>query len=201
MKLLKLSGRVFDLWQEPRPLSSYIPPMRFTILIAILALQLFAGAAARAQCVALADLLAIGAEPAALASPKIVTDHLSFEWSYVGPTATAREPSWTFVPSGTSTAAALLVVRPQRPGQDVLLKSTQGSCVRDLTKELKSRKLKPQPVTCPNCEAVRYQASDFDVTLYSQMKGDFPFVVVVHQVPAGSPPAASTTKMAGSKNP
>ncbi|MDQ2769066.1 MAG: hypothetical protein M3Y54_01020 [Bacteroidota bacterium] len=175
--------------------------MRFTILLSILALQLFAGAAARAQCVALADLLAIGAEPTALASPKTVTDHLTFEWSYVGPTATAKEPSWTFVPSGTSTATALLVVRPQRPGQDVLLKTTQSSCVRELAKELKSRKLKPQPVTCPSCEAVRYQSSDFDVTLYSQMKGDYPFVVVVHQVPAGSPPAASNTKMNAIKNP
>lgn len=175
--------------------------MRFTIILSVLAVQLLAGAAARAQCIALTDLLAIGAEPAALASPKVVTDHLTFEWTYAAPNATIKEPNWTFVPSGGgNSATALLLVRPQRPGQDVLLKTSQASCVRELTKELKSRKLTAQPVTCPSCEAVRYQAPDFDVTLYSQMKGEYPFVVVVHQVPAAAPPAANS-KLAGVKNP
>lgn len=179
-----------------------ITPMRTVALAAILACQLLVGTVARAQCVALNDLLAIGAEPSALASPKVVTDHLTFEWTYGAPSAAIKEPNWTFVPSGGgSSATALLLVRPQRPGQDVLLKTSQSSCVRELTKELKSRKLTPQPVTCPSCEAVRYQAPDFDVTLYSQMKGDYPFVVVVHQVPAAAPPAASNTKLTGMKTP
>ena len=41
---------------------------------------------------------------------------------------------------------------------------------------------------------------EFDVTLYSMMKGEFPFVVVVHQVPAGMPPPAPAAA-AGSKTP
>ena len=153
--------------------------------------------AARAQCVALNDLLAIGADPTAQVSGKVVTDHVSFEWTFVGATPTAKEPSWTFTPAGASAPAARLLVRPQRPGQDVLLKTTQASCLRDLRSELKARKLTPQPVTCPNCEAVRYQAPDFDVTLYSLMKGEFPFVVVVHQVPPGMPPAAAVGAASG----
>ena len=157
--------------------------------------------AARAQCVALSDLLAIGADPTAQSSGKVVTDHLSFEWTYVAAAPTAKEASWLFVPSGTSAPTARLLVRPQRPGQDVVLKTTQANCVRDLRSELKARKLTSQPVTCPNCEAVRYQSSDFDVTLYSQMKGEFPFVVVVHQVPVGMPPAAAATGATGSKTP
>ena len=147
--------------------------------------------AARAQCIALSDLLAIGADPTAQSSGKVVTDHVSFEWTFAGATPTAKEASWTFTPSGASAPTARLLLRPQRPGQDVLLKTSQASCLRDLRSELKARKLTAKPVTCPNCDAVRYQASDFDVTLYSQMKGEFPFVVVVHQVPVGMPPAAA----------
>jgi hypothetical protein len=48
------------------------------------------------------------------------------------------------------------------------------ACVRDLRSQLKSRSFTPQPVTHP-VMAVRYQA-DFDATVYSQMKGDYPFV-------------------------
>lgn len=171
--------------------------MRIFILLALLGSQFAFAPAARAQCVALNDLLAIGADPTAQASGKVVTDHISVEWVFTAATPTAKEAGWLFTPAGASAPTARLVVRPQRPGQDVLLKTTQASCLRDLRSELKARKLTAQPVTCPNCEAVRYQATDFDVTLYSQMKGDFPFVVVVHQVPAGMPPAAA----AGGKTP
>ena len=62
-------------------------------------------------------------------------------------------------------ATARLVVRPQRPGQDVVLKTALSTCMRDLRSELKTRKLTAQPVTRPGCEAVRYQSPDFDVTL------------------------------------
>ncbi|WP_345120673.1 rhodanese-like domain-containing protein [Hymenobacter antarcticus] len=148
---------------------------------------------AQAQCPELSELLAIGAEPTALTVPQVVTARLSADWTFVGPTATSREVSWTLPgPDGSSIPAARLSLRPQRPGQDVVLKTTVAACVRDLRSELKSRKLTAQPVTCPGCEAVRYQGPDFDATIYSQMKGDYPFVVVVHQVPASSPATAET---------
>ncbi|MGY3087324.1 hypothetical protein ACVWYF_000350 [Hymenobacter sp. UYAg731] len=167
--------------------------MRALLVFAFLVGSAICAPVVRAQCVSLADLLAIGAEPTALTAPKVVTDHLTFEWTYAGPTATVREATWTFMPSGTTAPTARLQMRAQRPGQDVVLKTTQASCVRDLNRELKSRKLTAQPVTCPSCEAVRYQGPDFEATIYSQMKGEFPFVVVVHQVPPGMPPAASGT--------
>ena len=167
--------------------------MRAFLLFAFLSGQVLCAPELRAQCISLADLLVIGAEPAALTAPKVVTDHLTVEWTYVGPTAAVRETVWTFKPSGTAASIARLQMRVQRPGQDVVLKTAQANCVRDLRSELKSRKLTAQPVTCLNCEAVRYQGPDFEATIYSQMKGEFPFVVVVHQVPPGMPPAASST--------
>lgn len=165
--------------------------MRALFLFAFLTGQALWAPALRAQCIALADLLAIGAEPLALTTPKVVTDHLTFEWSYMGSTATVREAAWTYLPAGTTTPIACLQMRTQRPGQDIILKTTQASCVRELGRELKSLKLTAQPVTCPSCEAVRYQGPDFEATIYSQMKGEFPFVVVVHQVLPGMPPATS----------
>ena len=168
------------------------------ILFFILAL-LWQGAAplpGLAQCLELNDLLVIGAEPTALAVPQVVTGRLSADWTFNGPTATSREVFWTLpAPDGGSLAAARLQLRAQRPGQDVVLKTTQAACVRQLRAELKSRKLTTQPVTCPGCEAVRFQGPDFEATIYSLMKGDYPFVVVVHQVPpvpAADPPATGS---------
>ena len=176
-------------------MSSIISSVRFKLLLTLL---LWGGVAflslpAQAQCLKLFELLAIGAESTALVAPQVVTARLSADWSFAGPTATSREVSWVLpVPGGSTLAAARLSLRPQRPGQDVVLKTTLAACVRDLRSQLKSRKLSAQPVTCPGCEAVRYQGPDFEATIYSQMKGDYPFVVVVHQVPAAIPPTATT---------
>ncbi|MET4073069.1 hypothetical protein [Hymenobacter sp. UYCo722] len=174
--------------------------MRAYLFICCLAILAVLTVPAHAQCIALSDLLAIGADPMAQSSGKVVTDHVSVDWTFVGATPAAKDASWAFTPAGASAPTARMLVRPQRPGQDVVFKTTQASCLRDLRSELKARKLVAQPVTCPSCEAVRYQSADFDVTLYSQMKGEFPFVVVVHQVPAGLPPPAPAAA-AGSKNP
>ena len=167
--------------------------MRALSIFALLIGSAIWAPASRAQCLGLTDLLAIGAEPTALTSSKVVADHLTAGWTYVGATATVHESAWTFAPAGATTLMARLQLRAQRPGQDVVLKTSQATCIRDLRGELKSRKLTALPVTCPNCEAVRYQGPDFEATIYSQMKGEFPFVVVVHQVPPGMPPAASGT--------
>lgn len=171
--------------------------MRILCLLLLLLWGSAASSPLRAQCLGLDDLLAIGAEPTALTVPQVVTSRLSSEWTYNGgPTATSRDAFWTMpAAEGSTVYAARLMLRPQRPGQDVVLKTTQAACVRELGRELKSRKLTAQPVTCPSCEAVRYQGAGFEATIYSQMKGDYPFVVVVHQVPAGmvAAPAASGT--------
>ncbi|WP_200875584.1 rhodanese-like domain-containing protein [Hymenobacter sp. IS2118] len=152
-------------------------------IITLLLLLLGLGGVAsplRAQCLALDELLRIGAAPTALVTPQVVTQQLAADWVYTAPGASSREAFWTF-PAPDGTAASRLNVRAQRPGQDVVFKTTQASCVRQLRSELKSQKLEAQPVTCAGCEAVRYKSPDFEATIYSEMKGDFPFVVVIHQ--------------------
>jgi hypothetical protein len=175
--------------------------MRVFFLFAFVFIQAVFAPALRAQCLTLADMLAIGAEPGAIGTPTIVTNHLPSDWVYVGPSATVHESAWTFTLNGEPGPAARLQVRAQRPGQDVVLKTSQASCVRELRSELKSRKLASQPVTCPNCEGIRFQGPDFEATIYSQMKGEFPYVVVVHQVPAGSAAPAASTGTAPGKTP
>lgn len=164
--------------------------MRIILLCLLLLWQLATASAVRAQCPALADLLAIGAEPTALVASPVITRHLPSDWSMNTPTPPSREVFWTLpAPDGAALPVARLQMRAQRPGQDVVLKTSLANCVRELRGELKSRKLTAQPVTCPSCEAVRYQGPDFEATIYSQMKGDYPFVIVVHQVPAAASPA------------
>ena len=173
--------------------------MRILFLLLLLLWQWAAPSSGFAQCMTLDDLLVIGAEPTAVTMPQVVTGRLTPDWVFTGPTATSREVFWSFpAPDGGALPAARLQVRAQRPGQDVVLKTNQAACVRQLRAELKSRKLTAQPVTCPSCEAVRFQAPDFEATIYSQMKGDYPFVLVVHQLPAApaTPGSSSGAKAA-----
>lgn len=146
------------------------------------------------QCLSLDDLLVIGAEPTALITPQVVTSRLSPDWTFTGPTASSHEGFWTLAdPAGGTVAGTRLQIRAQRPGQDVVLKTNQAACVRQIRAELKNRKLTSQPVTCPSCEAVRFQAPDFEATIYSQMKGDYPYVVVLHQVPPVAAPVPASS--------
>lgn len=159
-------------------------------LLLLFAWQGVAPTAGFAQCLALDELLAIGAEPTALTVPLVVTGRLPADWTFTGAGTGSREVFWTLPPAeGSTLPAARLQVRAQRPGQDVVLKTTQAACVRQLRAELKSRKLTAQPVTCLNCEAARFQGPDFEATIYSLMKGDYPFVVVLHQIPVAAPPS------------
>lgn len=166
----------------------------FLFLLMLLLWQAAVPLSGFGQCLALDDLLAIGAEPTALSVPQVVTDRLNAAWAYTAPTAMAREAFWTLpAASGGAVPTARLQLRAQRPGQDVVLKTTEAACVRQLRGELKGRKLTSQPVTCPACEAVRFQGPDFEATIYSQMKGDYPFVVVLHQVPTARAAASAAS--------
>ena len=156
----------------------------FVFLLVLLLCQACIPLPGFGQCLALDEMLAIGAEPTALTVPQVVTGRLTAAWAFTAPTGAAREAFWTLpAASGETVPIARLQLRAQRPGQDVVLKTTDAACVRQLRGELKGRKLASQPVTCPGCEAVRFQGADFEATIYSQMKGDYPFVVVLHQVP------------------
>jgi hypothetical protein len=160
----------------------------------LLEFGLFLGAtlsitAAQAQCLPLADLTAIAANPQALAKPEALTQLPTGSWVFKGTPPRSKEIQW--ISAATSADAdgvhspAMFSLRPFLQSFDVVLKTTEASCVRDVRSELKSLKLTPVPVTCPGCEAVRYDGPGYQATLYSKMKGDYPFVVVVH--PLASP--------------
>lgn len=78
---------------------------------------------------------------------------------------------------------------------DVVYKTPRKACFNDLRAELRRTKLKAEPVTCVQCEAERFTAADYTVTIYNQQenfeqgKAPYPFVVVVHSLAAGPAPA------------
>jgi|SRR6476661_1407610 len=145
---------------------------------------------ARAQCVPLAEMATIAADPKSSAKPERVTQLPAAEWIFRGTPAKSREIQWTSSASSANDQGtfvpALFALRPFQQGYDAVLKTTEASCIRQLRSELKSQKLEPVAVTCPNCEAVRYDGPTYQTTIYSKMKGEFPFVVVVHPLQAAS---------------
>ena len=163
--------------------------MQLSAMKNILAFGLFLSAllgsmVAQAQCLSLADLTAIAANSNALAKPESLTQLPAGNWIFKGTPPRSKEIQW--ISAATSADAdgvhspATFSLRPFLQSFDVVLKTTEAGCVRDVRAELKNLKLTPVPVTCPGCEAVRYDGPGYQATLYSKMKGGYPFVVVVH---------------------
>jgi len=166
-----------------------------SIAVVVAAVALWGGtgaAPARAQCFDLPQLLGIGSARLAVEHPESIRQLPAAEWQLQRAASPTQEIVWTSVQTTTlGVAAAEVRLRPL-PGQptpDVLLKTTQAACLRQVRSALKSQGVKPVPVTCPNCEAQRYQAPEFVATFYSGLKGDFPYLLVVHPV---APPAGTT---------
>lgn len=171
-----------------------------TLAIAGTALALWLGTGfsqAKAQCFELTQLLSISTARMSVSQPERIPMLKPEEWKLQKPTSPTQEIVWTSLQSTGGSAATQVVLRPLA-GQlnpDVLLKTSQTACIRQIRSALKDMGLKPVPVTCPNCEAQRYQGTDFVATIYSNLKGDLPFMLVMHPVvPVGSPPAASREK-------
>lgn len=171
-----------------------------TIAIVGTALALCSGAGvnqASAQCFEMPQLLSISTARMSVSQPERIPMLPATEWKLQKPTSPTGEIVWTSLQPTGGSAATQVVLRPLA-GQlnpDVLLKTTEGACLRQMRSYLKELGLKPVPVTCPSCEAQRYQGTDFVATLYSDLKGGLPFMVVMHPVaPAGAPPAASREK-------
>ena len=82
----------------------------------------------------------------------------------------------------------------QQAQYDVLYKTLHKDCINDLRSELRRVKLKPEPVTCLQCEGERYTASAYTITIYNQQenfnqgKAPYPFVLVVHPLAPGETP-------------
>ncbi|WP_345236332.1 hypothetical protein [Hymenobacter saemangeumensis] len=139
-------------------------------------------------------MAAIAADPKSAAKPEKISDLPAADWVFRGTPPKSREIQWTSSASSANSEGnfvpAVFVLRPFQQSYDAVLKTTENSCIRDLRSELKSQKLEPVPVTCPNCEAVRYDGPTYQTTIYSKMKGEFPYIVVVH--PTQSMPATIT---------
>ena len=153
---------------------------------------------ARAQCLSLDQMVSVGAAPTALAQPQDLAELPVNEWVFKGGIPRSHDVYWA---SATTAASgpppATVTLRTQQRNFDVVLKTTQGACIRQVSSDLKALKIKPINVTCPNgCEAQRYDGPDYQATLYSKMKGEYPFVIVLHplrQAPQAPPPAAKAT--------
>lgn len=185
--------------------------MRFPSLFLLASLIIVVGRPVAAQCLELASLQALGvaATGQSTAPPAIVSQVLSStEWRFLGPVGNTRELAWTSrsaetpLSTPTPTPTLRLSLRPVQGRYDVVLKTTDASCVRQLRQELTARRLKPQPITCPNCLGQRYLLPEgATVSFYSKMRGDYPLVVVLHpaETPAETP--ADANKTTATRNP
>ena len=164
-------------------------------IAAVLAVGWSGPGLAAAQCLELPQLLSIGAARSAVVHPETIALLPATEWQLQRAASPTQDIVWTSVATNALGAAqAQVLLRPYagQPTPDVLLKTTQLACARQMRATLKRQGLKPVAVTCPDCEAQRYQAAGFVATLYSGLKGDFPYLLVVHPLaPAGAAPAPS----------
>jgi hypothetical protein len=157
--------------------------------------------AVHAQCLPL-QLLTAGLATGQPLTPQALSASLpASEWQLHKPPSGAAY--WAF--SGEAAAGApdtRLELRHtnQQAQPDVVYKTPRKECFNDLRAELRRAKLKAEPVTCVQCEAERFTAPTYTVTIFNQQesfgqgKAPYPFVVVVHPLAgaASSPvPAAN----------
>lgn len=182
----------------------------FLVVSCCLSLVLAAGRPAAAQCLSLDELLALAPESSALATapagdglpPNLQRMLPKLTWAYQGQIAGTHDYFWTSPAFGgplDQPTTSWLCVRPGQATRDVVLKTTRAACVRQLRQELE-KKLRPEPVTCVECEGVRYQSEAYSVTIYSHKKGQYPFVVVVRQ-PLATAPGGARTEPATARRP
>ena len=174
--------------------------MKTSLLIgALVVLRLLTVDSAHAQApargLALPDLLTLGRNAVPDSErllPRLTTLLPAAAWTYGGHIAGTPDFYWTSTPASPGQQPTFwLCLRPSQPSRDVVVKTTASDYVRQLRRTLTQRKLKPELVNSLDGEAVRYQAADFVVTLYSHKKGDYPFVVVLRQ-PVGTTGAPIT---------
>lgn len=156
---------------------------------------------AASQCLTLAQLqeltsgkqarAAAGGRAAAVPPTAALRVLPDTEWTYKGAVAGTQDIYWvSYDPEASADKVPdfWLSLRPTQPTRDLVLKTTKATCVRQLQQELDKMKLHPEPVTCANCEGMRYQAETFNITIYSGKKGDYPFVVVLRRVSSNPGP-------------
>lgn len=166
----------------------------------VAALVLSSQFSAHAQQLSLEQLQKLGALPSGLPLQRMTAALFTPDWTYRGVITKTQETYWTAgdtVDNGSETEEVYessVSLRPMPGGiVDVLFKTTSARNFEPLHRALKREKLVNMPVTCLECEGVRYEAAGYTITLYSGKKGSYPFVAVLH--PAAPPvplqPAAS----------
>jgi hypothetical protein len=182
-------------------MSISLPRLSFVALLGGLA---WSSPAAHAQCLPLQSLtngLASG-QPL---TPQVLSASLpTSEWQLHKPPTGAAY--WTYI--GVAVASVtpappdtrLELRRTNQQAQpDVVYKTPRKECFNELRADLRRAKLKAEPVTCVQCEAERFTAPTYTVTIFNQQesfgqgKAPYPFVVVVHPLAGGAsgpvPPA------------
>lgn len=105
----------------------------------------------------------------------------SVYWTYTSTPEAAAQ-------SGTPDTRVELRRSNQQTQYDVVFKTAHKGCLSDLRAELRRAKLKAEPVTCVQCQAERFSAPGYTVTIYNQQesfsqgKAPYPFVLVVHSL-------------------
>ena len=157
----------------------------------------------QAQCITLEQLLdlsAISTEPLEQRAERVLP---ATEWTYQGASKIGKEVCWTYkdptddyqAPDGSS--EAWLGVRPATNVQVVTMKTNFPACINEIRTSLRLRKLKQKPITCHECEAIRYESAQFIVDIYDdRKKGAYPYIVVVRQIPGVIAPREATTSAA-----
>ncbi|MBT9394434.1 hypothetical protein KLP40_14780 [Hymenobacter sp. NST-14] len=168
--------------------------------VACLVAQVLSTAPARAQQLSLEQLQKLGALPSGLPLQRMTAALFTPEWTYRGVITKTQETYWTAgdtIDNGADPEEVYessVSLRPMPGGiVDVLFKTTNARNFEPLHRALKREKLVNTPVTCIECEGVRYEANGYTITLYTGKKGAYPYVAVLH--PAAPPiplaPAAS----------
>ncbi|GAB3634838.1 hypothetical protein GCM10027422_04280 [Hymenobacter arcticus] len=179
-----------------------VPVRRYSFLVLLSGLAW--SRAAQAQCLPL-QLLTTGlAEGQPLTSQVLSASLPASEWEMHKPPTGATY--WSFKGGETSPTPATPDTRlelrrsNQQTQFDVVLKTPRKECFNSLRAELRRAKLKAEPVTCVQCEAERFTAATYTVTVFNQQesfgqgKAPYPFVVVVHALTgaaSGPVPAAN----------
>jgi hypothetical protein len=157
--------------------------------------------AAHAQCLPL-QLLTTGLADGQQLTPQVLSASLpASEWEMHKPPTGATY--WTYggaaAPATPDTRLELRRTN-QQTQFDVVYKTPRKECFNDLRADLRRAKLKAEPVTCMQCEAERFTAPTYTVTIFNQQesfnqgKAPYPFVVVVHSLTgatSGTVPASN----------
>lgn len=177
---------------------------RFLLLLAVLALG--GSPAVQAQDIPLDKIIGLAKLPVEFQHPDD-TPAVLRDWVFHPSTTQAESEKLTWAwwpseggPTPDSPPPAQLSLRPNQEHLDVVLYLHRFSVFTRLRRELDRQHLPPVAVSClgPGCIGQRYVSGTFTIAFYEGKPGDYPYMVVIQQKPAGTSatpaPASSVAK-------